>query len=203
CPFPSAANVSFAQRRRPFSLHFEPAGWGAAMEDLHSLLDMRGVPSIFVWEVRCKSSRTFSLRLTNLWSGDFSSFLQPSTQTSSIFLACEFLHPLSSGMHPGIESHRLAQVLYNCFSDCLVALPIAARQQVTVSQLFLAMQVASCLYKQLKASKLSSELRLGHKIPFRKGNEATSQTHCFAVMYDGFWHSGVVWPFKTAVKVRS
>ncbi|KAI5328036.1 hypothetical protein L3X38_027432 [Prunus dulcis] len=57
---------------------------------------MRGGPSIFVWEVRCKSSRTFSLRLTDLWSGDFSSFLQPSTQTS-IFLACEFLHPLSSG----------------------------------------------------------------------------------------------------------
>ncbi|CAL9028744.1 unnamed protein product [Prunus brigantina] len=95
------------------------------MEDLHSLLDMRGGPSIFVWEVRCKSSRTFSLRLTDLWSGDFSSFLlsTASTQPSSIFLACEFLHPLSSGMHP---------VLYNCFLDCLVALPIAARQQIAV-----------------------------------------------------------------------
>ncbi|PQM37183.1 hypothetical protein Pyn_39939 [Prunus yedoensis var. nudiflora] len=58
---------------RPFSVHFEPAGLGAAMEDLHSLLDMRGGPSIFVWEVRCKCSRTFSLRLTDLWSGDFSS----------------------------------------------------------------------------------------------------------------------------------
>ncbi|KAI5340108.1 hypothetical protein L3X38_019382 [Prunus dulcis] len=58
---------------------------------------MRGGASIFVWEVRCKSSRTFSLCLTDLWLGDFSSFLQPSTQTSSIFLACEFLHPLSSG----------------------------------------------------------------------------------------------------------
>ncbi|BBN68694.1 hypothetical protein Prudu_533S000500 [Prunus dulcis] len=81
--------------KSPFSVRFEPAGWGATMEDLHSLLDMRGGPSIFVWEVRCKSSRTFSLRLTDLWSGDFSSFLQPSTQTS-IFLACEFLHPLSS-----------------------------------------------------------------------------------------------------------
>ncbi|KAI5352267.1 hypothetical protein L3X38_005158 [Prunus dulcis] len=72
---------------------------------------MRGGPSIFVWEVRCKSSRTFSLRLTDLWSGDFSSFLQPSTQTSSIFLACEFLHPMSSGSW-GIESHRLAQLEY-------------------------------------------------------------------------------------------
>ncbi|CAL8105380.1 unnamed protein product [Prunus armeniaca] len=79
------------------------------MEDLHSLLDMRGGPSIFAWEVRCKSSRTFSLRLTDLWSGDFSSFLQPSTQTSSIFLACEFLHPLSS--ERGCEPCSIFRVL--------------------------------------------------------------------------------------------
>ncbi|CAL8119096.1 unnamed protein product [Prunus armeniaca] len=35
---------------------------------------------------------------------------------------------------------------------------------------------------------LSSELQLGRKIPFWKGNDATSQTHYFVVMYDGFWH---------------
>ncbi|CAL8999067.1 unnamed protein product [Prunus brigantina] len=110
------------------------------MEDLHSLLGMRGGPSIFVWEVGCKSSRTFSLRLTDSWSGDFSSFLQPSTQTSSIFLAYEFLHPLSSGMHP---------VLYNCFLDCLVALPIAARQQIAVVILLLCGCFSKCLIASL------------------------------------------------------
>ncbi|XP_034216433.1 uncharacterized protein LOC117628160 [Prunus dulcis] len=62
------------------------------MEDLN----MHGEPSIFVWEVRCKSSRTFALRLRDFWWEDFSSFLQPSTQ-SSISLAFEFLHPLPSG----------------------------------------------------------------------------------------------------------
>ncbi|BBH08830.1 hypothetical protein Prudu_021146 [Prunus dulcis] len=47
---------------------------------------------------------------------------------------------------------------------------------------------------------LSSKLRLGRKIPFRKGNDATSLTHYLAMTYDGFWHSEVVWPSKTAVK---
>ncbi|CAL9014256.1 unnamed protein product [Prunus brigantina] len=129
------------------------------MEDLHSLLDMRGGPSIFVWKVRCKSSRTFSLRLTDLWSGDFSSFLQTSTQTSSIFLACEFLHLLSSGMHPGIESHRLAQVLYNCFLDCLVALPIAARQRIAVVILLLCGCFSKCLIASLTTELKSLEWR--------------------------------------------
>ncbi|KAI5356015.1 hypothetical protein L3X38_008910 [Prunus dulcis] len=32
---------------------------------------MRWRSSIFVWEVSCKSSRTFSLRVTDLGSGDF------------------------------------------------------------------------------------------------------------------------------------
>ncbi|KAI5332473.1 hypothetical protein L3X38_022602 [Prunus dulcis] len=48
---------------------------------------------------------------------------------------------------------------------------------------------------------LSSKLRLGRKIPFRKGNDATSATHCFAVTYAGFWHSEVIWTSKIAVKV--
>ncbi|XP_020415272.1 uncharacterized protein LOC109947937 isoform X2 [Prunus persica] len=62
------------------------------MEDQH----MHGEPSIFVWGVRCKSSRTFALRLRDFWWEDFSSFLQPSIQIS-ISLAFEFLHLLSSG----------------------------------------------------------------------------------------------------------
>ncbi|KAI5349153.1 hypothetical protein L3X38_002040 [Prunus dulcis] len=41
------------------------------MEEQCSLLDMRWRPSIFVWEVSCKSSRAFSLRVTDLGSGDF------------------------------------------------------------------------------------------------------------------------------------
>ncbi|BBG95120.1 receptor like protein 19 [Prunus dulcis] len=53
------------------SVRFQPAGWGTAMEDLYSLLDMRGGRPFFSWEVSCKSSRTFSLRLTDLGSGDF------------------------------------------------------------------------------------------------------------------------------------
>ncbi|KAI5342647.1 hypothetical protein L3X38_010523 [Prunus dulcis] len=49
-----------------------PTSWlGAAMEEQCSLLDMRWRPSIFVWEVSCKSSRAFSLRVTDLGSGDF------------------------------------------------------------------------------------------------------------------------------------
>ncbi|KAI5333851.1 hypothetical protein L3X38_023983 [Prunus dulcis] len=48
---------------------------------------------------------------------------------------------------------------------------------------------------------LSSKLRLGRKIPFRKGNDATSATHSFAVTYAGFWRSEVIWTSKIAVKV--
>ncbi|KAI5348737.1 hypothetical protein L3X38_001624 [Prunus dulcis] len=48
---------------------------------------------------------------------------------------------------------------------------------------------------------LSSKLRLGRKIPFRKGNDATSATHSFSVTYAGFWHSEVIWTSKIAVKV--
>ncbi|BBH06914.1 minichromosome maintenance MCM2/3/5 family protein [Prunus dulcis] len=42
---------------------------------------------------------------------------------------------------------------------------------------------------QWEFAVLSSKLRLGRKIPFRKGNDATSATHSFAVTYAGFWHS--------------
>ncbi|XP_034205406.1 uncharacterized protein LOC117619531 [Prunus dulcis] len=41
------------------------------MEEQCSLLDMRWRPSIFVWEVSCKSSRAFNLGVTDLGSGDF------------------------------------------------------------------------------------------------------------------------------------
>ncbi|BBN68444.1 tRNAse Z4, partial [Prunus dulcis] len=46
----------------PFPVRFEPAGWGAAMEDLH----MDGEPSIFVWEVHGEED----LRKKN-WSNQF------------------------------------------------------------------------------------------------------------------------------------
>ncbi|CAL2275708.1 unnamed protein product [Prunus armeniaca] len=56
CPFSfslsSPAKVLFAQTRSPSPVDFEPAGWlgwGAAIEDFHSLLEMLSWPSIFVW----------------------------------------------------------------------------------------------------------------------------------------------------------
>ncbi|BBH04478.1 Plant neutral invertase family protein [Prunus dulcis] len=51
----------FAETEPLFSVRFQPAGWGAAMEEQCSLLHMRWRPSIFVWEVSCKSSRTFGI----------------------------------------------------------------------------------------------------------------------------------------------
>ncbi|XP_016646803.1 PREDICTED: uncharacterized protein LOC103326346 isoform X1 [Prunus mume] len=55
----------------------------------------------------------------------------PSTIVSSPLLPAGAHFPTHLGsIRKRIESHRLAQVLYNCFLDCLVALPIAARQQV-------------------------------------------------------------------------
>ncbi|XP_008226789.1 PREDICTED: uncharacterized protein LOC103326346 isoform X2 [Prunus mume] len=54
----------------------------------------------------------------------------PSTIVSSPLLPAGAHFPTHLGsIRKRIESHRLAQVLYNCFLDCLVALPIAARQQ--------------------------------------------------------------------------
>ncbi|BBH04475.1 Protein kinase superfamily protein [Prunus dulcis] len=53
--------VLFAETEPLFSVRFQPAGWGAAMEEQCSLLHMRWRPSIFVWEVSCKSSRTFGI----------------------------------------------------------------------------------------------------------------------------------------------
>ncbi|CAL9009532.1 unnamed protein product, partial [Prunus brigantina] len=56
CPF--SFSLSF-QRTYQFIVDFELAGWGAAMEDFRSLLEMLWRPLIFVWGVELRIQRPF------------------------------------------------------------------------------------------------------------------------------------------------
>ncbi|CAL9031159.1 unnamed protein product, partial [Prunus brigantina] len=88
-----AANVSFAQRESSSPVDFELAGWGAAMEDFRSFLEMLWRPLIFVWGVELRIQRPFRLMKLCLFVVIFPLFLQPSSQAPFY----EFLRPLSSG----------------------------------------------------------------------------------------------------------
>ncbi|KAI5326515.1 hypothetical protein L3X38_035589 [Prunus dulcis] len=100
------------------------------MEELCSLLDMRWRPSIFVWELSCKSSRAFNLRVTDLGSGDFifSTAFDSGFHLSCLRIFASFVfrflsnpycyirgvevfkfHNILGSIRKGIESHRLAQ----------------------------------------------------------------------------------------------
>ncbi|XP_020422493.1 uncharacterized protein LOC109949931 [Prunus persica] len=95
-----------------------------------SLLEMRWRPSIFAWEVSCKSSRAFNLRVTDLGSGDFffstpfdSGFHLSSLRIFAWFVFRFLSNPycyirevevfkfqnILGSIRKGIESHRLAQ----------------------------------------------------------------------------------------------
>ncbi|BBH10018.1 Secretory carrier membrane protein family protein, partial [Prunus dulcis] len=97
--------------KSPFSVRFEPAGWGAAMEDLHSLLDMRGWPSIFVWEVRCKSAALLVF-VSQIWGREISHPFYSLRLRLPSFLLANICILCLQVLEKGIESHRLAQLEY-------------------------------------------------------------------------------------------
>ena len=72
------------------------------MEELCPLHEMRWRPSIFGWEVSCKSSRRFGItrfRFSQIFRLRLLSFFPDPSTEASIFLAYESLHRCSSGMH--------------------------------------------------------------------------------------------------------
>ncbi|VVA28732.1 PREDICTED: LOC109949931 [Prunus dulcis] len=76
------------------------------MGELCSLLEMRWRPSIFVWEVSCKSSRAFNLRVTDLGSGDFffSTPFDSGFHLSSLRIFASFVFRRSWVRNPNMRS---------------------------------------------------------------------------------------------------
>ncbi|BBH01212.1 Pentatricopeptide repeat superfamily protein [Prunus dulcis] len=108
CP-PFVAKVSSAQRRCPFSVRFQPAGWGVAMEDLHSLLAMRGGRQF--WFGRCAANPAALLDFVSQICGrEISHPFYSLRLRLPSFLVANFCILYLQVLGRGIGSHRLAQV---------------------------------------------------------------------------------------------
>ncbi|CAL8998500.1 unnamed protein product [Prunus brigantina] len=93
-PFAHSPSVFVPSERivsseKEFIIDFELAGWGAAMEDFRSLLEMLWRPLIFVWGVELRIQRPFRFMKLCLFVVIFSI-------VSATFISGTFLRVLAS-----------------------------------------------------------------------------------------------------------